>query len=244
MKLQQILTPFKSDQQIVNEFLAQVESDSLLLSEGLLTEAGIKSLFANTANKLKSSLSKVKNPVEALNDLQGKVWVKLQMMGMGNDEKKKILHFAKKHAKLAKPALMIGIIGASLLGMDAAQASEIVNNLDQLPTDAVQQMVEPVADVANASGPSADDMSKFTNGFYNKMKALYDQGHNQVQYNGQTMSFDQLVKYAQQKTGVDAKEFIQYIGQQKDMDMNDATNEFFKWLQQRDAKGRSVFKDI
>ena len=44
----------------------------------------------------------------------------------------KIGAFAKKNAKFAKPAMIVAVLGASLLGMDTASANEVISGLDNM----------------------------------------------------------------------------------------------------------------
>jgi len=239
MKLTDLVTP---DDILIDSFVRE----STQLNETLLTEADIKSFIVSKAQKLKQVLSKANNPLEALNDAQGKIWAKVQSSGLTDAEKQKVVQFAKKNAKIIKPALLITVLGAAILGMDTANASELVQNLQSMSPDTIQDIVQPLTDTKDAvTGSGADaQVDKFADSFMKKMKQLYDGGKNPIYNLGQKMSFDQAIQYAEQKTNIDSVEFVKHIAQQRDIDMKDATNEFFKWLQQRDAKGRSVFKDI
>lgn len=221
----------QNDTHIVNEYINDMVCRSNQLSEGLITEAAFKDFLVQNAQKLKKSLSQVKKPLDALNDIQGKVWVKLQTSNVSKEDRAKLVQFAKKHAKLVKPAIIVAVIGASLLGMDASQASEIVNNLDNIPSDQIEQLLDPVSDVMDASNPADDvkDIQSFIGKFYNKMKEWYDAGHNNITVNGKVLSFEDAVKSAEQRTSFSAKDYIEYMAKE-DVSPQYARNDFFRWI--------------
>ena len=89
---------------------------------------------------------------DAIRKMHINVWSKIQDQ-LDKDQQNKIIEFARKNAN--KPALMIAIIGASLLGAEATMAGEVVDSLDSLSgTD-----VQAVADVATTKPELPSDFA-------------------------------------------------------------------------------------
>ena len=142
---------------------------------------------------------------------------------MDKDQQNKIIEFARKNAKYAKPALMIAIIGASLLGAEATMAGEVVDSLDSLSgTD-----VQAVADVATTKPELPSD---FADKFLRHVESEWKRVNRKIALNGTVLSFEQVIEVAEQETNVDVREFINWIVKQKNMNVSTATEEVTRFL--------------
>lgn len=204
MRLHEI-NPNQADDVIINEFISSVYKDAPRLNEGLLTEANFKNfktLVKQNSAKLKSTLSKVKNPAQAINDIQAKFWTQLQL---ANTDKSKLMAFAKKHAKYVKPAIMISVIGATLIGADHSTASSIIDALDQMPLDQVQDLLGDAPSMNGTRSPINPDE------FLNAYEEKWTEVGNQVTHNGKPVPFKYLLKAVEQHQEINTKEFVEWM---------------------------------
>lgn len=204
----------------INECIAF--NRTLCESNVYITE-GIVDNLKSTAKKISKTLEKAKDvPADAIRKMHINVWSKIQDQ-LDKDQQNKIIEFARKNAKYAKPALMIAIIGASLLGAEATMAGEVVDSLDSLSgTD-----VQAVADVATTKPELPSD---FADKFLRHVESEWKRVNRKIALNGTVLSFEQVIEVAEQETNVDVREFINWIVKQKNMNVSTATEEVTRFL--------------
>ena len=111
---------------VLKEGTKKYEVDQEILEERIrdLLKAGARK-FGGFFKKLKGASDEVIQKAAA--DVQSR------MAASGREGiMSKIQAFAKKNAKFAKPAMIVAVIGASMLGMEPAAASEMMAGLDQM----------------------------------------------------------------------------------------------------------------
>ncbi len=195
--------------------MEQVTSE--VLTEGVLEE-GIKDIIKKGAEKVNNAM------------LKGRV--KLDQMKMNIIDKVKAKHgddsagkLVKVASKAAKPALMIAVVGAAMLGMaDAEAASAVLDQAAQSP-DAVMGMVEPSIDpspVYDQGGVSPKLVGALTDQMDGIFKASTEGGM-------KALSGQEAVQTAAQAHGVSPDEMIQHlmknVGSKEEL-----VGQFKKWV--------------
>lgn len=203
----------------VDRIIREMEQvTSGVLTEGVLEE-GIKEIIKKGAEKVNNAM------------LKGRV--KLDQMKMNIIDKVKAKHgddsagkLVKVASKAAKPALMIAVVGAAMLGMaDAEAASAVLDQAAQSP-DAVMNMVEPAMDASPVYNQGdVPSMKGIISSLDNVFKASTEGGM-------RSLSGQEAIEAAMQGHNMDGKEVQEMISFMVDKtdSQEQFVNELKKWV--------------
>lgn len=193
--------------------LVDVEIDRIVkelaaLNEAELVEEGVKDFLKRGAEKV--------------NDVMMKGRVKLDQLKMNVADKIKGKHgnqvagrLAQLAGKYAKPALMIAVVGAAMLGMDTASANEMMDAVEAMDPGQLQTLVEPQGISPKLVGALTDQMDGI-------FKATTEGGM-------RALSGEEAVQTAAKAHGVAPDQMIKHL-MQNVSDKEQLVGEFKKWV--------------
>lgn len=149
---------------ILKESTNQYEINELLVNEG------VKDILKKGMDKINDAMTKGYSDIDAM---KTKVVQGLKSKGEPGILSK-LGEIAKRNAKYIKPAVMVAVVGASLLGMDTVSASEALNSINGMSPDEFQQYSDQMGKQfgeVNANGgqaPQEDQPTQYGNNQQNQ----------------------------------------------------------------------------